>query len=89
MRKEKAALYVTFRTKVGPSQGRFQVGRDIAKALGLGKRDYVDLVIRDADTGKLIYAGKAQFISNHEVYGGELEKRLKPGQRIFVEASSP
>ena len=89
MSKEKTVLYVTFRTKVGPSQGRFQVGKDTAKVLGLGKRDYVDLVIRDANTGKRIYAGKKQFKSDHEVYGGELAKRLKPDQAIIVEASSP
>lgn len=85
----KQVLRVLFQTKVYSKQGRFQVGRDIARLLNLRSRQEVSLVIRDARSGRLLFGGQEVFKSNFEVYSDELDKSLHPGQKILVEVSSP
>jgi hypothetical protein len=91
---KKRILRVVFETRVypvgknKPFNGNFQIGRDTASLLGLKSHDTIDLVIRDARTGKFLCADSRPLESHCEVYGGLLSKYLKPKQSIVVEASS-
>lgn len=92
---KKRILRIVFETRVYPVtkakhfNGNFQVGKDSANLLGLKSHDLIDLVIRDARSGKFLYGGCMPLESHFEVYGGDLPKRLKPKQLIVVEVSNP
>ena len=85
--KKQSILRVIFKTKAGPKQSQFYVGKDIASLIGLNSRDKISLVIRDARSGRLLYGAAKKMTSGYEVFG--LSKYLRPNQLITVEASNP
>jgi hypothetical protein len=82
-------LSVTFEKEaMHHKDGNFSIPAKVCGLLGLNHDDNVHLIISTPNGGHL-FSGPWQMKSGYEIYGPEMEERIKAGDRIRVEISKP
>jgi hypothetical protein len=82
-------LSVTFEKKaMSHRDGQFSIPTRVCKLLGVDHGDEVHLIISHPNGG-ILFAGTRQTKSGYEIYGKDMAKIIKAGDRIRVTVSRP
>ena len=81
---------VTFEVNTEKKRPRFNVPKGITKLLGLKPGNDIAVVIKNAKSGRPLYAGVERLKSGREIYGADdVSQHLRAKQRIRVEVCRP
>ena len=82
-------LSVTFEKKaMSHGDGHFSIPTRVCRLLGVDHGDEVHLIISHPNGG-ILFAGNRQTKSGYEIYGKDMAKIIKAGDRIRVTVSKP
>ena len=81
---------ITFEVNTETERPRFNVPKGITKLLGLKPGNDIAVVIKNAKSGRPLYAGVERLKSGREIYGADdVSQHLRAKQRIRVEVYRP
>lgn len=75
-----------FEVESHSSGGRFSIPKKALKAIDISEGAIVDLVVQDAETDEVLFAGQKEMKSGPEIYGTDM-KKIGKNQKLKVTVS--